>query len=551
MIGNGSDEWSLFAKDPGAERAWLVELQAFPLTPTTGNSGALGEPSFGEFALGELGSDIQAISLTTLRFSSHGMTTGPSETPASTYYPARVEAVRLDARVTSPLISGAATVFAEIDLINTDGSLDGLLEAYAVDGRTCNILLGDPSWPRTAGALPYFFTLFEGVVIRAEVQYQRVRLTLDSMLRLLEVPIQPNLYSGADANGTLVGLPKPLVFGRVRNIPPLLVDPVSLVYQVHDGAVADVTAVYDRGVPLTKVTTSPGLGEYLVNTANGTFQLGGAPDGQVTADVTGVMGLSSLWWSVLRAIVTHTTLSVTVDNGDLVSLMVALPGDGGAWVGPEPVMARDLVSEVAAGTGAFVWTDFGANLRINHLYLSPAAGVITLDETDVIDVERVPLDPSLDPGTFQFAVGYDRNYTVQTDLADAVESSRLGDVALPEKTFTFDDPSIRSRHLLAKSQGISSAFLTQDAARNLASAMMAIWGKPRARLRLRTGLVGLLLQLGDELTLNLTRFNAAGGIKARVVRSSFDSSADGTVDLEVAVSDPNFYVYEDIVLGTL
>jgi len=386
------------------------------------------------------------------------------------------------------------------------------------------------------------------VVVQVDIQMSRVRLTLDSKLRLLDVPAQNSVYETA-ANSALLGLPKPLVFGKVRNITPVLLDPVDLVYQVHDGAINDVTAVYDRGVPLTKVTTSPGLGEYLVSAGNGTFQLGGAPAGEVTCDVTGQMGLSNLWWSVFRAIIEHTTFSVTPDNGDHLAMLIAFPGDGGLYVGPQQVTSLELLREVAEGAGAFFWADFGANIRVNHLYVSPAAPVITLDGTEVLEMERTPLAREFDPAVYRLAVGYDRNYTVQSDLADAVEASRIGDVALPERTFINEDLSTLSRRPLAKNISLSSHFITQDGARNLAQAMMSIWKTPRARLRLKTGFVGILLQLGDAVTLDLNRFGLSGGVAARVLRSSLDSSSDHSIELEVAITDPSFYVFEDIVLG--
>lgn len=542
MRGTGTDAWATFLARPDALRVWLVEIECFPLAPPEGNSGAMGESAFGEFALGELGSSIQAVSLSTLRVSSGGYTTSPTDTPASTHYAPRIENVRVDARVPGSLFSGAGETFAEIELNNGDGYFDGLLESYAIDGRTARILVGDATWPR-AGSMPYFMPVFTGTVAKSEIQFERLRITCDSRLRVLDVPMQRNLYSAGEGGGTLNGRPRPLCFGLVRNVTPVLIDPVSLIYQVHDGDLYDIPAVYDRGVPLTRVFDSPGLGQYLANTTNGTFQLGGSADGEVTADVQGTF--ESEWPVVWFLALAQVTGELTLSNPDYEALHAILSGTGGWFVGPESATGLEVLNAMAESMGAFFFCDSAGALRLQHLGVAIAPTLTLSDRPDALQAERIPLNSSLEPAVYRTTVGYARNWTVQTDLADSVEAARISLVGTSEQIVTNEDAGTLSRHPLAKKLHVSSMLATSDGATVLAQLLNSIYGGARARLRLRLGARGLLLELGDSFTLQLTRFGLSGGASVRVVGWAFDTARADGIDVDVVTSDPQLLAYRD------
>ncbi len=89
----------------------------------------------------------------------------------------------------------------------------------------------------------------------------------------------------------------PLCFGYVRNMTPVLVDPGTRKYAVHDSAIEGITAVYDSGVTLSPT-------QYTVNTTTGTFTLATAASGVVTADVKGAK-VSGVWLSSTQQIIEH------------------------------------------------------------------------------------------------------------------------------------------------------------------------------------------------------------------------------------------------------
>jgi hypothetical protein len=97
--------------------------------------------------------------------------------------------------------------------------------------------------------------------------------------------------------------PKPMVFGRVYNMPAVCVDERKLTYQVNDGPVAAITAVRDNGQDLL-------AGDWLSYPESGYFRLGTTPKGVVTADVV-AYGSRRNWGMV--ACKKETTFGIDID----------------------------------------------------------------------------------------------------------------------------------------------------------------------------------------------------------------------------------------------
>lgn len=202
---------------------------------------------------------VEAVAYTgagtaTLRYATQGFVTGPAETPANTYY---------DGRVIQPLqlqrwffasnsTHGRSTLgFGDIVLDNSDGELDNLIK-YGFDGRTVTVRRGAVGAAYPGG----FTTLFVGTMGPPESEKTTFTLKLRDKQLEANVPLQATKYTGAGL-GTLEGVaddlkgkPKPVCYGKVLNIQPPAVETAKLIYQVNDGAVASIVAVYDRGVAL-------------------------------------------------------------------------------------------------------------------------------------------------------------------------------------------------------------------------------------------------------------------------------------------------------------
>ena len=188
----------------------------------------------------------------------------------------------------SERIGGIAPSTGELELRNTDAQLDTLPDNYAIDGRDVTVKMGGPDFAYTDFAI-----IFKGTGVGWVANEDLLRLAVVDKLAELNQPIQTNFYlgtGGLEGGSDLIGKPKPLCYGECHNVPMVQVDAANLVYQVHDGAISSIDAVYDRGVALTVSpggSPSPDAGEYEVTASTGTVQLGSSPAGLITADVKG------------------------------------------------------------------------------------------------------------------------------------------------------------------------------------------------------------------------------------------------------------------------
>jgi hypothetical protein len=199
-----------------------------------------------------------------LRFASSGYVTSPTAAPANTYYDARIiqaiDATRTlfngGATASTPDVSQdeAAITLGDLMLANGDGALDDLI-GYAIDGQSIveyRSTVLNPQYPAD------FVKCFVGTMLAAEFATDTITVQMRDMTQPLALPLQTNKYLGNNVlpNGLegvatdLLGKEKPLVFGSVTNISPPCVNTDKLIYQVSDGAIASMDAVYDKGSPL-------------------------------------------------------------------------------------------------------------------------------------------------------------------------------------------------------------------------------------------------------------------------------------------------------------
>src|SRR5690606_23218663 len=138
--------------------------------------------------------------------------------------------------------------------------------------------------------LAEFGLVLDGAVEQLEFDDLLLTLRLRDLQARFEVEVARTSYAGTgggEGRTGLAGRPRPLCFGRALRVPAVLVDPATLLYQVHDGPIAEVDAVYDRGLALAKTVGTPAAGQYRSDPASGGFTLGASPAGKVTADVRG------------------------------------------------------------------------------------------------------------------------------------------------------------------------------------------------------------------------------------------------------------------------
>ena len=331
--------------------------------------------------------------------------------------------------------SGASQIgYGEVVFFNTDGGLDALL-GYGFDGRAIVIkkafVVG-----AVVGALT---TVLSCSMEQPEATWNDITIRIRDNQDRLNVPLQPVKYAGTNTlpNGVegaddIKGKPKPLLFGSVKNATPVCVNTSRLIYQVHSGVLYSVDAVYDKGVRLKAgvpystqadmEATEPAPGEFRSWLAGGMFRLGSSPVGQVTADAIEGTATERTAAKIFVRVADQspTIASSDVDAADVTTLHAASGATIGLYSSQESTVAAAL-DEVMQNIGGWYTFDTTGKIRIGRLDAPTGSPVLTITDSEKLNIERIPSnDEGRGVPVWRVNLGYDRNFTVQTDLAGSL-----------------------------------------------------------------------------------------------------------------------------------
>jgi len=309
----------------------------------------------------------------TLRLASAGFVTSASDSPALAFYEPRImgeieigqsaaDAVAVGGRV--------ALTVSEILLADGDGFSADLARFGGADGRAVRVLslpVGDARASDFGATLASAAVPFVGVLRSIDrTGAFTSRIALNDLTERMVMPLQPTLYQGTggqDGGVELKGRPKPVTLGQVFNIAPVFLGNVDLgsgslpTYQSHWRAMAGHDAIRIRGVAQAIVTSgTPAVGQARDFPAFGLFQLGGAPDGDVTADARGdvVPVYQNSTGTILRRMLESLGGAFTFTEFDEDAWGFAeldLPGVVGFHQGAGAISTLAAVEEILAGSG--------------------------------------------------------------------------------------------------------------------------------------------------------------------------------------------------------
>lgn len=345
--------------------------------------------------------------------------------------------------VNGSTIGGRASVsLGDLEFDNTDGFFDTVPEQCSVDGRSVVL--------RMQEADGSFSVVFDGTARDWVPGRSRTRLRLRDFDYLLNKPAQAALYANT-APADIANRPLPICYGPCRNVTPTRIPPLDGLgrptFQVHDGAVQGIGAIYVGGVPLQPADVASR------NTATGIFVLATEPAATVTCDVDG---------AVVGGVYLNTTALVIEDlvfrragldaarksAAHLAQLAADLPGEIRLHIPhTERPTVYDLVDRLLSPFG---WSGFSWLGRFQcGVWKLPGGtpkALISLDE-GALSIEPLPLPAGVYPPPWRVRGGYDRNGTVQS------ASDLRGDASSPS------DPvgGTERRRWLARAQDIALA----------------------------------------------------------------------------------------------
>lgn len=362
----------------------------------------------------------------------------------------------------------------------------------------------------------------------------------------MEQPIQANLYAGTggDEGGEdLEGKPKPIALGRPKNVSPVLVDRTNLVYQVHDGPIVAVDAVYDKGDAYTNAGDLPGgipdvrswsqvTGSYITDLSKGLIRLGTSPQGGagglVTADVQGDSdggSLNELQGSMIRRILTERA-GFSESELDLASF-AALDATGrpvSIYVSSGFTVAQ-VVDSILLPRG---YRTFDSNGRVVVGRVEFKTPALTLQPPRIASIVR---DRTRLP-SWRISMGYGRNWTTmaESDLA-AVGLDLDADFATNEfRRVTASDASIQTRVPGAHDDAIDTVWNDADDAQAEVDDLHDLLGPRRDLYRVVATRVQFSIRPAQTIRLKHERFGLRDG-KSFIVLGVTENTSTGRTTL--------------------
>lgn len=468
-------------------------------------------------------------------FSDDGFVTAPADMPGDTYFDARLlSALNFErqlfagGRLSGRSVPGAGT----LQLNNADGALDSM-NALAFDGRRVRVLLGGEGF-----AYSEFVTIFDGTADAAEFDDVTVTVRLRDLQSRFEVRIERGVYGGTggvDGRSGLKDREKPLTFGRAHHVPAVLVDPATLTYQVHDGPIEDVDAVYDSGLALAKTDGSPAAGQFAVDVATGTFRLGASAAGTVTADVrgdkTGGVFVDTVAGLIRRLATTRggSQPALEIDTVAFATFGSVSPDPVGIWV-REGIVIAEVLDSLADSVGAHYGFDRAGRLTIGRVDPPAVGAVARYNESQILDIERLALARPVWRHTVEY-----RRYWQTLDAAGtagAVSEEARADLAEQVRVEAAADPAIRQRHPLAEESLVTTLLADQASAAAEADRLLSIFGAGRVAYRVSLKTQPFALELGQTVAVSYPRHGLDLG-RNLVVVGMVEDSAQNEITLDL------------------
>jgi len=456
--------------------------------------------------------------------SDRGYVSGPSETPANTYFAPRVmEALNFQRSMFQSGRVGGESIpsFGTIILSNADGGLDDFA-TYAWDNRDVEVLVGEKG-----ANISQHFTIFKGKTKAVEFNDLELQVIIRDGQDSFTRTFPPNVYGGTggnDGSSIMAGTPKPLCFGQVFNISPVLVDESTNLYQVHDGPIESIDAVYENGAEITGFST---------DLANGRLTLSSAPDGVITCDVKGAKPSGSYKQTVadiIRFIAAEYAGFSDPADFDVTSF-TDLNTDNSETVGvyiDRFTNILDVFDQLANSIGAFFGFNRDGELNVGRLTAPTGSPLLELDTTNMIELQRLPTSIP----NHRVNIKYKKNFTVLDEDTLAASATDRDFLIRESAVATASSAGTLSVYPNSETLEIDSRLIDSSAASAEATRQIGLYGDQRDVYRIRVKTQPFTVKLNDLIRITFPRYDLSGGKLFRVI-SLFEDAAINEVELEL------------------
>jgi hypothetical protein len=474
---------------------------------------------------------------TTLYLSNRNYATGLSDTPANTLYQPVIQ-TSLAFNQTLPIDSTASLSYGDIAIDNTNGVRDSWLN-YIWANRQINIYFGDITFARSD-----FTKIYSGYVADiASSDRNTLNISIRDLLQKLNTPITSAVVGGTGQNKEAL---RPLVFGEVFNITPVLLDASTLTYMVHNGPIERIIEIRDNGVPLT-INTS-----YTENLTSGTFTLLRSPVGEITCSVqgekttvnsSGALVTNTYSNTVAKIIevilLKYGTQQLSATDIDLTTFNT-FDTNNQAPVGIYINSNSNVISvcqELAASIGAQFTSNRNGLVTLLKVDIpTNSTGIRTISDADILQ-GTLKLDSKV-PVQGAIKLGYCKNYTLQNALLTGIPDSDKNSynteyiAVVAKDTLVLNaynqsaEPDVKPTLMITNA---GSAYVSTEANR-----LLNLWKLPRFIFSMECTAKYLNINLGDNVILNHYRFGLSGSKYGQIISMSTNWDT-GRVNLGILV----------------
>ena len=528
---------------PDGASQYLVEIEAY----SGGEARSGGQATFSEIAFSDapIGSGVD-VGLVTLRYADSDWIGRPTDADKPNVY--------YEGRVSVPLVLERAMPlepeierrvqrqYGFLEIANGDGALDSIVKNYAVDARAVTVRFG-----ARGAAYNEFGVIAAALAMGWDGDDLAIRLGLRDRAYQLDTPLQSNLYAGsggAEGTAEIAGKPKPIAYGPCRNVTAVLIDPGNKIYQVSDGPILAVDAVYERGAEITAsgsdyadyaalAASGVAAGNFATSLAAGMFKLGSSPSGLITADIRGdATGgyVDTIDQVALRILQGRAGLSASEIAFSSFSGLASVSGPMALFVAHnETPSTSQVMSALAGSVGG--WWGAGRDGRIGAGKLTPpeaASPTLYLTQYEILSLkpEAKPLP------RYRQRVAWQRNWTQQRgeDLAGSVTAARRQFLTETDRVVTAADASVLNRHPQAFDAPVLPGLFDAAAdGQQIADDLLALFGPDRAIYSVAVKRLGYTTELQTTTRIVWPRYGLGNGQNFAVIGIREDADRDETI----------------------
>ena len=420
-------------------------------------------------------------------------------------------------------LDGESTLnFGDIEIHNLDGSLDSWLDDIWAN-RDVSAFIGDVTWDR-ADFRPIFVGVTEDIDSKDNTT---LNIKIRDKLARLNTPVTDQTLGGSTSNKNEL---MPLCFGECHNVSPLLADPATLDYRVHNGQIESIIEMRSNGAPGTSTDTLS-IGKFVPDVN---------PQGtKITVSVQGDKP-SGTWLKTTKQIIERLVTDFgevnsrftagDLDSSNLSAFDAANQQPIGVYLNRRENV-KQLCDDIANSVGAQMAMSRPGKLQLHKIDLPPPGTPTQITTADIIDntiaiAERPPVVAAV-------KVGYAKNWTVQDSLDTGIPQEHKDLFAKEWLTTTSEDATTKTNYRLdAEPEQVNTFLLTESDASTEATRRLNLYKTPRHVITFSATPRLIELQLGDAVTITHPRFGLSGGKTGMVIGMSVDWE-NLLVDLEI------------------